>query len=412
MGKSMLLRAIGPAALDGAGPAGTAEHIFVYIDFNLMVDMTEQAFYELILRSVAGVLAEQIADPQLETVVREAYQKVVDSPNAFLIPLGFNEGIVAICERLGRRLVLLFDEFDGPFRQLDQRVFLNLRALKDRYDCGLCYVAATGRRMTDMRRGADIGEFCELFAHQTLYLPPLNAEDVQHAVQTLMQQEGLAATPRDVAFVWTQSGGHPGLVAAVCYVLVSLGGAEDDEGYRLVCDRLDSDLAVRNECVKLWNGLDEERQEALLSYVGGEGVDRAQLRSLARLGLLRQEGEYQVFGRLFAGFVRRQNLLKSPYPPGVRVDVETGAVWVDGRRTETLTELEHRALLLFYGRMGQICTKYEIVKAVWGQEYIDEVDDARIEKLISRLRKKIEPDSGEPRYLKTVRGRGYMLVEG
>ncbi|MCB0130073.1 MAG: winged helix-turn-helix domain-containing protein, partial [Caldilineaceae bacterium] len=34
----------------------------------------------------------------------------------------------------------------------------------------------------------------------------------------------------------------------------------------------------------------------------------------------------------------------------------------------------------------------------------------RIEKLVSRLRQKIEPESSEPRFLTTVRGRGYRLV--
>ena len=78
----------------------------------------------------------------------------------------------------------------------------------------------------------------------------------------------------------------------------------------------------------------------------------------------------------------------------------------------TLTNLEYRLLLLLYGRLGKICTKYEVVEAVWGEDYIDEVDDARIEKLVSRLRQKIEPDPANPRYLQTVRGRGYKLLEG
>ena len=53
-----------------------------------------------------------------------------------------------------------------------------------------------------------------------------------------------------------------------------------------------------------------------------------------------------------------------------------------------------------------------MVEAVWGEDYIDEVDDARIEKLVSRLRQKLEPDAANPHYLITVRGRGYKLVEG
>ena len=58
----------------------------------------------------------------------------------------------------------------------------------------------------------------------------------------------------------------------------------------------------------------------------------------------------------------------------------------------------------------KIIDKYGIVESVWGESYIDEVDDARIEKLVSRLRQKIEPDAEQPRYLTTIRGRGYKLV--
>jgi DNA-binding response OmpR family regulator len=95
----------------------------------------------------------------------------------------------------------------------------------------------------------------------------------------------------------------------------------------------------------------------------------------------------------------------------MQVDPESGDVWVDGVRIPDLTNLEYRLLLLLYGRLGKICTKYEVVEAVWGEEYIDEVDDARIEKLISRLRQRLEPDPANPRYLMTVRGRGYKLVQ-
>ena len=407
MGKSHLLRSL---AFMRPLVADDNEHIFVYIDFNLMVEMTEQAFYELILRSTISMLARLDLPAPLRDQLRQAYDKVIDSDNAFLIPLGFNEGIVTLCEELGRRLVYLFDEFDGPFREIEPRVFLNLRALVDRYPHQLIYVVATNRRLNRMRGGSEIGEFCELFAHQTLHLGPLNHNDVQHAVSSFMSEEGLPVTPHDIDFVWQTSGGHPGLLQAVCHVLASIGGIEDEHGDRLARDKLDSDINVRAECIKLWNGLGTEEQRTLIDFGAGKGIERAELDALVQMGLLRAGGEYAVFGSVFAGFVRRQRLAQSPYPLGVRVDAESGEVWVDGEVAPTLTELEYRALLLFYGRMDQICDKYEIVEAVWGEDYIDEVDDARIEKLISRLRKKIESDPSEPKYLQTVRGRGYRLV--
>ena len=134
-------------------------------------------------------------------------------------------------------------------------------------------------------------------------------------------------------------------------------------------------------------------------------------RSLRQKAIIEEkEDKPAIFGRLFEGFARRQRLVKRREPQGVRVDVDSGHVWVDGELAPDLTDLEYRLLLLLYGRLDRICDKYEIVESVWGEDYIDEVDDARIGKLLNRLRQKIEPDPSEPRYLITVRGRGYRLV--
>ena len=134
-------------------------------------------------------------------------------------------------------------------------------------------------------------------------------------------------------------------------------------------------------------------------------------RSLRQKAIMEEkEDGPSVFGQLFEGFARRQRLVRRHEPQGVRVDVDSGHVWVDGELAPDLTDLEYRLLLLLYGHLDKICDRYQIVESVWGEDYIDEVDDARIGKLVNRLRQKIEPDPSEPRYLMTVRGRGYRLV--
>ncbi len=405
-GKSALLRAVHPSAVSQFGSDRADEFVFIYIDCNLMVEMTEQAFYELTLRSTLDVCSRQTPER-----LQRAYDKVVGSTNAFLIPLGFNEGLVVLCEELGKRVVFMFDEFDEPYKQIDQRVFLNLRALKDRYGSQLCYVVATGQRMSDMRQGSEIGEFGEMFAHQTLYLGTLSYDDAQHAVIQSMLDEDVSASERDIAFVWQETGGHPGLLEAVCHTLIDLGGIQRPADEHIARERMDGDLTLHGECRKLWNGLTEKQQSAVSAFERGEGVSRAQVRALCQIGILRDhQGHQDIFGAVFARYVRSLHLSRSSGVPGVRIDANAGEVWVDGRRTETLTDLEYRVLLLFSDHPGQLCTKYQIVEAVWGEDYIDRVDDARIEKLISRLRRKIEPDPNNPQYLVTVRGRGYKLV--
>ena len=92
------------------------------------------------------------------------------------------------------------------------------------------------------------------------------------------------------------------------------------------------------------------------------------------------------------------------------MDTASGTVSVNGKPIESLTALEYKLMLLLFQNHDRLIDKYQIVTSVWGESYIDEVDDARIEKLVSRLRQKIEPDPANPRFLTTVRGRGYRLA--
>ncbi len=113
-----------------------------------------------------------------------------------------------------------------------------------------------------------------------------------------------------------------------------------------------------------------------------------------------------VFGEIF----RVATFGESHGPAvGVVVDEDAGEVWVDGLKVTILTDLEYRLMKLLYQRQDRLTTKEMIVDTVWGSQYLDNVDDARIEKLVSRLRAKIEHDPANPHYLLTQRGRGYKL---
>jgi len=93
--------------------------------------------------------------------------------------------------------------------------------------------------------------------------------------------------------------------------------------------------------------------------------------------------------------------------PKLRVDGESGDVWVEKKRIE-LQPKECDLLLFLHRNVGRVCSKDEIAEAVW-PEYKGAVYDYNIEKLISRLRHKIEPDPAHPQFIITVRGRGYRL---
>ena len=122
------------------------------------------------------------------------------------------------------------------------------------------------------------------------------------------------------------------------------------------------------------------------------------------------EDERRAFSRLFSAFAQSKESQSRPAAKGLWVDGDSGEVLVDGVAAETLTKLEYQLMTLLFENADKIIDKYQIVTGVWGDAYIDEVDDARIEKLVSRLRQKVEPDPTAPRFITTVRGRGYRLL--
>jgi hypothetical protein len=415
IGKSVLLRSLSlPVVYEKRLGATADSYVFVYVDFNLTSQMTEQGFYEVILRNVLELLEAKRRDDQLRSTIQQAYQTIIAPSSPFLVPLAFEDSLEAITDHHPGMLVLLFDEFDEVFGEIEARIFVRLRALKDRHWPRLCYVTATGRPLSDIRREWQVGEFCELFAAHTYHLAPLSEADARALVESWAEESAVQLTAKDVDFVLGCAGGHPSLLQATCRVLAR---AKEEAVWRPVAghyervrEQLDSDANVRLECAKLWNDLSVQERETLILLLSGQDVTSG-VGSLTEKGVVRtMAAGAQVFAGLFAGFARRQRLMGRRGPRGIRIDVEAGDVWVDGELAAMLTELEYKLLLLLYGNLDKICDKYKIVESVWGESYIDEVDDARIEKLMSRLRYKIEPVPEEPRYLITVRGRGYKLV--
>jgi DNA-binding winged helix-turn-helix (wHTH) protein len=410
---------VGKSALLRAAATEPAASFIAYVDCNLMLALSDQAFYEVTLRSALDALrgwpkveAEWIAH------FEKLYRQVIDAdrPGTIIAPLAFNEAIAFLCEKLDRRVALLFDEFDDPFGALEGRVFLNLRALHDKYE-SLVYVTATGAALTDRRHDTEASEFCELFAGRQIVLGMPPAELAQQAIQLWAKEDGTDLDQDEKEFIVAQAGRHPALLQAATRLVVRVASGAPigsrTQALSLARDRLESDSAIRSECAKLWAQLLPLEQDALLNLLANIETPKmiGQLQAeLVAKGILTDADPPRVFSELFATYVRRQRKMRQPAQAGVWVDVDAGEVWIDGEHVPSLTDLEYRLLLLVYGRSNKICDKYQIVEAVWGQDYIDEVDDARIEKLISRLRSKIERDAANPKYLITVRGRGYKLA--
>ena len=114
----------------------------------------------------------------------------------------------------------------------------------------------------------------------------------------------------------------------------------------------------------------------------------ARVRALLRRAGIRAEGQV----------VERGDLRIDP----TRRSVERAGVSIE------ITTLEFELLLFMAEREGRVFTRDDLLSHVWGEDRV--VDARSIDSLVSRLRRKLEPDPTRPRYVQTVWGAGYRFA--
>jgi two-component system alkaline phosphatase synthesis response regulator PhoP len=97
-------------------------------------------------------------------------------------------------------------------------------------------------------------------------------------------------------------------------------------------------------------------------------------------------------------------------PPGfgdVRVDLARHTVTRQGTPV-ALRPKEYDLLVALLRRNGQVATRIELLKEVWG--YDDSVMSRTVDTHIAELRRKLESDPANPRHILTVLKTGYRLT--
>lgn len=104
-------------------------------------------------------------------------------------------------------------------------------------------------------------------------------------------------------------------------------------------------------------------------------------------------------------------------PDKLATVLTVGALEIDGSRFEVridgavvgLTAKEFGIVELLAGEPGRVFTRGQIIDKTFGFDH--DVSERTVDAHVVNLRKKIEIDPAEPRYVQTVYGRGYRMAE-
>jgi two-component system KDP operon response regulator KdpE len=120
----------------------------------------------------------------------------------------------------------------------------------------------------------------------------------------------------------------------------------------------------------------------------------------------------ELLARVQAVLKRTQDAAKTMRGPEIdcgdlRIEPARRRVRV-GEQEITLTRTEFDLLLELAKHPNQVLLHTQLLSAVWGNEYQDDLDYLRA--YIRYLRQKLEPNPADPKMIVTSRGVGYMLV--
>lgn len=95
---------------------------------------------------------------------------------------------------------------------------------------------------------------------------------------------------------------------------------------------------------------------------------------------------------------------------GVVIDKASRRVWVRGRELDPpLSLAQYRLLELLYDGAGRVCSRDEIIDAVWPEAVEEGVSEQAIDALARRLRERLAEVDPSRQYVVTVRGHGFRL---
>lgn len=390
------------------------KYLFLYIDTNSLTELSEWGLYELLLRRIVEATADLKIEGQWSELFNDFYQQAVQPQKRPLARGYLERGIKNLCQRLGFKLVFLFDEFDEIFRQVDTRFFLGLRALRDEHKYRLSCIVATRDELPRIREYiAECESFYELLSLNTFGLGPYSKADARNMVQRLAARKKVTVIDDDFNLLIKVSGGHPGILRAAFWALNDRRIDRAGDISRQWLNEPD----IQTECVKIWDSLGKDERMALaniaadcpLEQLAQEAVRLLQLKGLA---VENEAGQTAIFCQLFEHFVNQQDVFQAK---DIRLDERSGKVWLEGKPVcPDLTNFEFTLLSYLFKRRGEICSRSELLEVLYPGEHRDsrlDTTDNRLDTLVARLRDRIELDRRRPKYILTVRGRGFKLAE-
>ncbi len=403
IGKTSLLNAL-------AAPGGLASqfsdflsrplenYLFIYSDLSALKtrELNSDLFIlRLILRNLHRIVPPKIEalgfSPASLDAIYETYREQKSRQELAEFGIG---GYLDEVRRLAPGLVVVF-LFDEADLLVSQGVGTLLRALT--HDRPLSFILATRLPLVEIDPERELSPLYNMMA-DTLTLGLLLPAEARQMTQALAAQSGLTLTTRELDFAFEMGGCHPDLTRRAAHLTWEAKRQGQRFDPQALSEAIRADAAPLFE--GLWSGMTAVEQALCLDAQQGLPIGPSPaLQTLKRKGILTNDGK--LFSPLFGAHLAGKNASPAaPAPSSLRFG--DGFVTY-GNFIAKLSPIELKLLQYLYEHAGQVCTREEIHRAVWGEAYTEN-DAVKVNITIQRMKQKL---GRLAELVEAVRGVGY-----
>ncbi len=350
------------------------KYFFVYIDLNELMTPTISGFYHLIgLSLIEALKNKKINFSFLNNIF-------IDSPGILLKSL--KEDINKIVENTGKKIVLVFNDFDVCTKGIDMDIIArNLTALRNsaRYQISYMFI---GLRPFAPKH---------FFFQKIIYMTPFSGNDAVGVVNRNLERYKVSLCYKDILEVIRMSGGHAGTIKFIIQCL----SRHQSTNFSKQIPHFYKDSDILFQCERMLSPLTNIEKVKLQSNQKDPLLINLHLQSVGKNGV-------GPFSPILANYLKVKGHDIKPFV----YDFENEEVYYFGNPiSKNLSLKELTILKLLIKNEGKILKRNDLIEQIWSSD--ESPTDWAFDKLISRLRQKIGDKSGI--YIKTHKGVGICL---
>lgn len=352
--------------------------------------------------------------PAIAQAVNDLYLEHRAVQDAFLTQKAVYE-LFSLLQRNSLRVVLVLNRFDRFCATAPLQLVNALRSLRDHFKHELSFIAGMLQEVSQLPDPTAPGNMAELLDSHVCWVTAMTEADARYMLGSVLTATAVPAPQEDeVAAMLRLSGRFPSLLKAVAHWWLQTGGRPIP--IEQWCAALLEEHAIQFRLERIWQALTQAEKVALTALQKRQQLGAAQPplsgveQQLGVKGLCHPSATgWQISSQLIATYVARRAGQGSGK---LWVDEPTRTVYQGQQALADLTALQYAILHFLLKNPYTRHTRDAIIDYAWPEE--DQragITPNALQVHIASIRKIIEPNPADPRYLRTWHGKpgGYQF---